>query len=293
MKNLINYYYNLIPIKIIQKEDNYELIINNCKYLFMPFYGNINELMSIYNYLINNKVYCHEIIYNKEKNIITINNNKPYVLLKIHYDNNEIIALKDIMAYNINTNNRQKCNWKKLWCEKLDYYEYQIQEFGKKYPLIKESFSYYDGLCENAICLLNLVEMDNIGMYINHKRIKFDMTKNNFYNPLELTIDNKVRDISDYFKINYFKKTSIINEVQFFLENFKLSYEEILLFFIRLIYPSYYFDLYDKIIQGKEQEKKLKIYINNIDNYEKFLKQVYYTIGKYYKLPEIEWIKKT
>lgn len=293
MKNLINYYYNLIPTEIIQKEDNYELIINNGKYLFTPYYGNINDVIVIYNYLINIKVYCHEIIYNNENQIITINNNKPYVLLKIHYDNNRVIELKDIIAYNININNPQKCNWKKLWCEKIDYYEYQIKEFGKKYSLIKESFSYYDGLCENAISLLNIIEMKNMEMYINHKRIKYAMTNLDFYNPLNLTIDNKVRDVSDYFKINFFKNENIIKEVQLYLENSKLSYEESLLFLLRLIYPSYYFDLYDKIIQGKEQEKKLNIYINKVDNYEIFIKQVYHIISRYYKLPEIDWIIKT
>ena len=293
MKNLINYYYNLIPAEIHQKDDVFDLLINNNKYIFMPYYGSINNLNIIYNYLINLNIYCHEIIYNKENSIITFNKNEPYILLRVYYHNYNIISMQDITSYNVFVKNNQRCNWKKLWCEKIDYYEYQIKEFGKKYPLIRDSFSYYDGLCETAISLLNLVDINNVNTYINHQRIKKNMRSIDFYNPLNLIIDVKIRDISDYFKINFFEKNNIINEVHNYLYNTKLNYNELLLFFIRLIYPSYYFDMYDKILQGKEKEEKIKFYLNKSTDYELFLKNVYMIINKYYKLPEIEWIIKT
>ena len=293
MKNLINYYYNLIPAEIHQKDDVFDLLINNNKYIFMPYYGSINNLNIIYNYLINLNIYCHEIIYNKENSIITFNKNEPYILLRVYYHNDNIISMQDITSYNVFVKNNQKCNWKNLWCEKIDYYEYQIKEFGKKYPLIRDSFSYYDGLCETAISLLNLVDINNVNTYINHQRIKKNMRSIDFYNPLNLIIDVKIRDISDYFKINFFEKNNIINEVHNYLYNTKLNYNELLLFFIRLIYPSYYFDMYDKILQGKEKEEKIKFYLNKSTDYELFLKNVYMIINKYYKLPEIEWIIKT
>lgn len=293
MKNLINYYYNLIPSEIHQKDDVFDLLINNNKYIFMPYYGSINNLNIIYNYLINLNIYCHEIIYNKENSIITFNKNEPYILLRVYYHNDNIISMQDITSYNVFVKNNQKCNWKNLWCEKIDYYEYQIKEFGKKYPLIRDSFSYYDGLCETAISLLNLVDINNVNTYINHQRIKKNMRSIDFYNPLNLIIDVKIRDISDYFKINFFEKNNIINEVHNYLYNTKLNYNELLLFFIRLIYPSYYFDMYDKILQGKEKEEKIKFYLNKSTDYELFLKNVYMIINKYYKLPEIEWIIKT
>lgn len=138
----------------------------------MPYYGNISNLNIIYNYLISKNIYCHEIINNKEQKIITIINNKPYILLKVHYNNNSPININNIISYNIQIDNNKKCDWYKLWCTKIDYYEYQIREYGKKYPLIRESFSYYNGLCETAITLLSRIKLNNINMYINHQRIK-------------------------------------------------------------------------------------------------------------------------
>ena len=293
MKNTINYYYNLITNDIHQKDDIYTLEINNKKYIFMPFYGNMTNLNILYNYLINLNIYCHEIIYNKENNIITYIKDKPYILLKIHYEDMKLITIQNILSYNILLETNRKCNWYDLWCKKLDYYEYQIRNFGKKYPLIMESFGYYNGLCETAISLLTTSNFDNINMYINHERINKNMNLLNFYNPLTLIIDVRVRDICEYFKIKFFEKENILNEINNYLYIAKLNYNEMLLFFIRLIYPSYYFDMYDKIIQGKEKEEKLNLYIDKVNNYEIFLKKVYIIINRYYKLPEIEWIIKT
>lgn len=293
MKNTISYYYNLIPNDIHQKEDVYTLIINNVKYIFMPYYGNINNLNTIYNYLINLKIYCHEIIYNNRNSIITTHNDKPYILFKIYYDKHDFINLNQIISYNILVETDKQCNWYDLWCKKLDYYEYQLSEFGKKYPLIRDSFSYYNGLCETSISLLNNIKTYKNNMYISHHRIKKNMDWIDFYNPLNLVIDVRIRDASEYFKNQFFEGKNVIEEINYYLYTTKLNYSETMLLFIRLIYPSYYFDTYDDIIQGKTQEKKLNNYIEKNHSFELFLKKVYNIINNhYYKLPEIEWIIK-
>ena len=292
MKNTINYYYNIIPITIHQKDEIYKIDTNYYQYILMPYYGNINNLNIIYNFLLSHNIYCHEIINNKENSIITIINNKNYILLKIHYNNKSIININNILSYNFQIQINQKYNWYRLWCQKLDYYEYQIREYGKKYPIIRESFSYYNGLCETAISLLSNIKIDNINMYINHQRISKNMTQLEFYNPLNLIIDTKVRDISDFIKIKFFKGDNSLEDIKKYIKMSNLNYNEVLLFYIRLIYPSYYFDTYDEIIQGKAKEDKLLNYINQSNKYEIFLKEVYILLNNYYKLPEIEWIKK-
>ena len=292
MKNTINYYYNIIPITIHQKDEIYKIDTNYYQYILMPYYGNINNLNIIYNFLLSHNIYCHEIINNKENSIITIINNKNYILLKIHYNNKSIININNILSYNFQIQINQKYNWYRLWCQKLDYYEYQIREYGKKYPIIRESFSYYNGLCETAISLLSNIKIDNINMYINHQRINKNMTQLEFYNPLNLIIDTKVRDISDFIKIKFFKGDNSLEDIKKYIKMSNLNYNEVLLFYIRLIYPSYYFDTYDEIIQGKAKEDKLLNYINQSNKYEIFLKEVYILLNNYYKLPEIEWIKK-
>lgn len=293
MKNTINYYYNLIPSNIHQIDDTYQLNINNTLYIFSPYYGNINNLNYIYNYLISLNIYCHEIIYNKQNSIITPLNEKNYILLKVYYNDPTKINIQNILSYNILIKTDKICNWYELWCQKLDYYEYQLREFGKKYPIIRDSFSYYNGLCETAISLLNNIDFKKIPLYLNHQRITKNMNLVDFYNPLNLVMDIKIRDICEYFKIKFFDDENILEEVNNYLYTSKLNYNEIFLFFIRLLYPSYYFDTYDNIIQGKYKEDKLNKYIEKIPNYELFLKKIYFIINNnFYQLPEIEWIIK-
>ncbi len=292
MKNTIIYYYNLVPSTIQQKDNIYYIKIDNKNYIFMPYENNINDLLTIYNYLLNIKLYCHELIYNLENNLITMYKNQQYILIKINYNSHKLIDIEDINQYNIYIDNQKKCNWNKLWSIKIDYYEIQLREFGKKYPLIRDSFSYYNGLCETAIILTSSLKDNNINMYLSHKRINPKMTLDNFYNPLNLTIDVRVRDISEYFKNKFFYRGLKIDEVQYYLFQSKLNYYEIVLLFARLLYPTYYFDVYDEIIQGKTKEDKLYNYINKTKTYEKFLRQVYFLLNKYYKIPEIEWIIK-
>ena len=132
MKNFINYFYNLNVDNIQQRNDIYKLIINNITYMLVPFYGDINSIYRIYSFLMYNHIYCHEIIFNKDKQMITIFKDKEYVLLKIINRIHEI-TLKEINIYNIFVHSEKKCNWYNLWCERIDYYEYQVNQFGKKY----------------------------------------------------------------------------------------------------------------------------------------------------------------
>ena len=61
--------------------------------------------------------------------------------------------------------------------------------------------------------------------------------------------------------------------------------------FARLLYPSYYFDIYEKIVNTNDKsEKLLKVISLNVE-YEKFLKKAYELISTYAPLENIEWLK--
>lgn len=293
MKNTINYFYDIRPNDVHQSDDTYKFKYDNKLFLLTPYYGNINNTLEIYAYLIRMNIYCHEIIYNKNNEIVTMINNKPYVLLKIYIINNDRISLQNILSYNIQIETDKKCNWYNLWCEKIDYYEYQVNQYGKKYPLIRDSFSYYNGMSETAISLVKTIDINKVNMYIGHNRISKNYNLIDFYNPLNMTVDVKIRDICGYFKNQFFEDFNIIDDLEKYIISANLTYEESILFFARLIYPSYYFDLYDEIIQGKTSEDKLYYYINKIQDYELFLYKIFVLLSKIYKIPEIEWIIKT
>lgn len=291
MKNLINYYYNLIISEFRKIDDYYIFDIEGKKYCFEPFYGNLNKFYQVYSLLKSHNKYCHEVIINKDKSIITFYDNIPYILLKKNLYLTNLVTLEEIFNYDIILYEKNNLNWKELWEEKIDYYEYQMNQLGFKYRFLKESFSYYVGLSEIAINLLNYVNKKNINFYICHKRINYKESMDEFLNPVNIVVDNRTRDIAEYLKINYINDKMNIESVIDYLNYISLSYDEGLLLLSRLIYPSYYFDIYDKIIQERVSEEKVKFYIKKNANYEAFLKQIYNFLKNKYKIPEIEWLE--
>lgn len=291
MKNLINYFYNLIVSEFRKIDDYYVFDINNKKYCFVPFYGNLNNFYQIYLLLNNSNKYCHEVIVNKDNSIITYYENVPYILLKKNVYLTNLVTLEEIFNYDIIIYEKHELNWKELWEEKIDYYEYQMNQLGFKYKILKESFSYYIGLSEVAINILNYVNKKNINSYVCHKRINYKEGMDDFLNPLNIVIDNRTRDIAEYFKINYINGSIEINDVLNYINNINLNYNESLLLLARLMYPSYYFDVYDKVIQEKISEDKVNFYIKKNAHYETFLKGIYLFLKNKYKIPEIEWLE--
>ena len=69
-----------------------------------------------------------------------------------------------------------------------------------------------------------------------------------------------------------------------------LNRSESLLLLSRLIYPTQFFDMYDKIIQGKLGEVKLNTLIQKNVYYETFLRDVYKNLNLKYNFPEIDWL---
>lgn len=290
MKNILKYYYNLLPDEIIRKKDEYKIKVNKYTYYFMPYYGNINDLIFIYSNIINNNPYIDEIVLNKNNNILTYIDNINYILLKSRINETNISFYEIInFSYFIE---KGVCNWRNLWINKIDYYEYHISQNKMKYKNLYNSFYYYAGLCECAINLLNSVNSNNVNLYISHERIKKDTTNISFYNPLNMTLDSKVRDVCEYFKAQFFYCENPLYKVKEYLSITPLTNDEAIMFFARLLYPSYYFDVYDDILRGDYNKKKLDVIISKNQVYEKFLEDVYFYMINIYNIPEIEWIIK-
>ena len=301
MKNALKYYYNLEPNEIHQFNNIYKFHISNTKYMLCPYNRNIEDIREIYNiYLLisNLGIYCHKIITNINNEIITNINNQIYILLIIQIEN-RIINIDDILYLlnvNININEYTKIkrmDWLTLWTEKIDYIEYQISQFGKKYPILRESSDYYIGITENCISLISNNNLLPKMYSISHDRISIDMTTEEFYNPINFIIDIKVRNISEYIKSSVKNINSAYNLILYSIYNGNLTAEEIMLMFIRIMYPSEYFDEYEKIISNDSNEKTLEQIISNVNEYEDMIRQIYHFIKTIINIPEIEWLKKT
>ncbi|MFV0250413.1 MAG: hypothetical protein ACK5HP_05230 [Bacilli bacterium] len=300
MKNWVKYYYNLIPNDIHQFDQKYKFNIGDDFYVIEKYdrdINEINEILKLIEYLNYNGIYCHRIVPNNNNEIITIMEGNKYILLKAHNKLEEKITLEYIeifsnITYNIDNLNLKRNNWKELWSNKLDYFEYQLSQFGQNKPIIRESFHYFEGLAENAISLLNQATNSKITNVISHKRLKCNLTAFEFYNPLNFIIDFKVRDSCEYFKDLAVNKKDIYSIIEQYILESNFSYDEYLYFFIRLLYPTPYFDCFERIIENKSDEDNLKQIILSVNENELLLKKVYKLLSNYINMPDIEWLKK-
>lgn len=301
MKNIIYYYYNLKIDKITNKNNNYYFYYNNYLYYFIIYNNNPNIINDIYTLSLSIKNSpIHTIIKNKNNNYLTPVENILYILLKINYNFAKQITIKEI-NYITNLNyfpqkNLIRSNWNILWSKKIDYLENQIPQIGRKYPLLVDSFSYFVGLAENAISyyqntILNMPSKFENDYRLAHDNIRLTSSTLDFFNPLNIIIDHKSRDLSEYIKISFFQQNyNIFEELdKYFKINFYTEYDTRLLI-SRLLYPSFYFNLYDDIINNIIKEKEIVYITKNINEYENYLKDILLYLEKYYKLPSIDWL---
>ncbi len=287
MKNFINYYYNMNVASIHQKGKNYYFNYKNDFYAFIIFTENIllKDIYELNMYLVNNNIPIHQIILNQNNEILSKINDNVYILLKItdkkkDTDINNLLRINNVTIPFFKIQND---SWNKLWSDKLDYFEYQISQIGKKYPILRESFNYYLGLGELAIAIVNNTEKNGVYYSLSHRRIE------DIYNPLSLIIDIRVRDISEYFKYKFFDNQNINNELDLFLLNNNLTNNEKNLFLARMLFPTYYFDLYEKIIKGDISEENIKKIIAKVNDYEKILHKIYIYFNNNL---QIDWLEK-
>lgn len=290
MENILKYYYEIIVEK--DKIDNKGYFsYNNHLFCLYEYKRNINEIEALTylnNIMLFKKISINKIINNIFNQTITFHNNKSYVLILINYELLDKANLKFIPAFLDKKLDILKRNdWGKLLSSKIDYIEYQLKHLKNSYPIINSSVNYYIGMAENAISYFNMLNLSNVSLYLNHRRIDF----NNLYNPLELVIDYKARDISEYIKNSFFSGISIY-DIKKYLNNLNLENIDYLLLYVRLLYPSFYFDLYEEIINDNKEEKEINKIIDMHNEYEELLYEVYLIIQKKINLLGIDWINK-
>ena len=297
MKNIIEYYYNLQLVELQEKQNNYTFKVKNNNYILKEYNNNLDNINDIYtlNKYINNYYPIDKIILNKYNAPLTKVNNTYYILIKT----NERKELKLSIISNLSNiklpeiKSLERNNWEVLWSNMIDYYESQIGQNEKKYPLIRESFDYFIGLGENAISYLVNTKKEVQKEINDNKVLSHNNLYNSLYDPLNIIIDHKSRDVAEYIKISFFKNNkNIFKELdEYFFYN-RYSLYGIRVLYARIIYPSFYFKLYDEILRGKKEEKELNKIISRVNEYEIYLKDIYLYLNKYYNIPNIEWLKK-
>lgn len=301
MKNIIEFYYNIRIDEIHNKDDYYFFVLNKNHYIFKPFFDDIDKILDIYklNRLLSERTNIDNIILNRYGNPITKVNNSFYVLILSNNRNNFTLADISNMANVSDINNQpldklERNNWEILWANKIDYFEMQVHENAKKYPLIRESFDYFIGLSENAISYLVNTKREVSPTIYDMKVISHNSLNNSLYDPSNIILDHKARDVAEYIKMSFFNNNlNIFKELEEYFHYNYYSIYGIRVLFARILYPSFYFDLYDGIISGKNDEKQLNMIIDKINDYEIYLYNVYLFLKRFYDIPMVDWLKKT
>lgn len=294
MKNTIMYYYKLIDPTIYKKNNKIYVKTKNNVYIFEKVYKEKN-IIEIFNLPKNGKYY--QFVPNIFNHIITPYKNEKYVLLKLNQTNKKDILTEIIQTpqHTIPQNIHLDINhsdWKTLWSQKNDYLEYQMKHIYGKYPLIDESFDYFLGMAETAI---NYLEYNRINsrkkqeyITICHRRIN----DKDFYNPLEIVLDYKERDIGEYIKYLFINNKYNNKELEKIIDQLRYYNIDEYRLFARILYPSYYFDIYDRVINNEVSETEIKKIVNRIEEYENYIFKIFTYLSKNTQMPSIEWIKK-
>ena len=289
MKNIINYYYNFYPETISKMYGGFYFENNSMHYLFVELIVSPNEIIEIYEKLMNHNIKNYIIVNNRENQIITNHDKRNYILFVINCNANVILRFDEQIFIQYS----KKINWSKLWSERIDYYEIQINELAQERKMILYSVNYYIGLAENAIAIASKYEKEvNDECAIQHYRMHVPVTKGDYFNPCNMLVDVSIRNVAEYIKSSFFLEKRDISYYLDYIKNIYLNDLTANLLLSRLMYPSYYFDLFDDIILEDRSEDDIIPIINFQKNYELFLKEVYYELAQRFKIVNINWLKK-
>lgn len=292
MKNIIEYFYNLKIDTLHKNRNRYEFEINKNRYYLVLAYRYEKELEQIENLIKDNKNF-DQIIRNINSKLMTNINGKNYLLLEKSNKKTSIedellnyykVLLPSQLYFNID-----RTDWVYLWSEKIDYIEYQKIHLKGEYPLLEESINYFIGMAENAIMYVrNCFKEDNNldDLVLSHKRI----ISKEFNSPINLIVDHRSRDISEYLKYLFFTNDYDYIKINQYLQKLNLDSYMYKLLYGRMLFPTFYFDKYDDIVNKNKSEKEILTILKKVEAYEDFLKNIYLIINQNTAIKKVDWL---
>ena len=281
MKEFIEYNYDL-------RCDDWA-ILNNLLYFknLDKFYiiSNFNrdevEFEKVLNYLISNNLKSLKVVMNKNGSYISEFNGKKYVVMESDCEN-EIIDFPICIGGLINENNY----WNEIWENRV----VQLEKHKRELSLNKDIFyilNYYIGLIEICIYNYNLLIRkygQKNGLSIQHNRIEFPIYSFSYYNPVNYLFDFEFRDFAEYLKMRFFYSDFSTDEAISVIDNYNFDNFSINMFFVRLIYPTYFLELYD--MQNKNNVYSDLFYdlLKKSSQYENFILKLITAMSSKYEI---------
>jgi hypothetical protein len=242
---------------------------------------NVDNVINQY-YLSKDISYYSNFVINLNNSIISCFNNNYYVLIDdVGFNFNNSFLFNNYVV-----NNNLNFSWRKNWIIRVDFIENYYNNIKGKYIFIDESFDYYLWLFEYSIFFLS--SYDNFLCYgfISHDNFS-SVTS---YNPLNIKIDVKERDLGEYFKLIFlnesYKNIDLHNFISQISNLYNYNFE---LVFARVLYPNYYFDYFDDFILNNLNDVKLKKIILRVDEFEYYLKKLYFEFRQICKIKNVDF----
>ena len=276
-------------------EYNYDLrcddlaILNNLLYFkhLDKFYiiSNFNrdevEFEKVLNYLISNNLKSLKVVMNKKGSYISEFNGEKYVVMESDCEN-EIIDFPICIGGLINENNY----WNEIWENRV----VQLEKHKSELSLNKDIFyilNYYIRLIEICIYNYNILIRkygQKNGLSIQHNRIEFPIYSFSYYNPVNYLFDFEFRDFAEYLKMRFFYSDFSTDEAISVIDNYNFDNFSINMFFVRLIYPTYFLELYD--MQNKNNVYSDLFYdlLKKSSQYENFILKLIIAMSSKYEI---------
>ena len=176
--------------------------------------------------------------------------------------------------------------WKEIWENRV----VQLEKHKSELSLNKDIFyilNYYIGLIEICIYNYNLLIRkygQKNGLSIQHNRIEFPMYSFSYYNPVNYLFDFEFRDFAEYLKMRFFYSDFSTDEAISVIDNYNFDNFSINMFFVRLIYPTYFLELYD--MQNKNNVYSDLFYdlLKKSSQYENFILKLITAMSSKYEI---------
>lgn len=283
MKSKIRYFYNLFIDKIVSYAEYSIVESNNNVYILKKIYNTDTSLIA------NNDYF--EIILNNSGSIITEIDSSNFILMHVLKGQRNLYDAFEPKPTLIDSN----VITSDLWIEKIEYLKKQLINFGQNKKILIQSFNYFCGMAENAISIMKKCEKKKAcsKSFLCHKRMYYPNNTINYFDPTSFIIDYKSRDIAEYIKSCFFKNKILPQEeLRKIINKFKISNNDAETMFARLLFPTFYFDLFQQnVLTNSINPSTFDKIIDSIEQYRLFLKNIY-NICFYQNKEElhIDWI---
>lgn len=276
MEDMLRLNYNITNSKIVINDGKIYVSNNGNDFILQQVYDQA-KIQVIYDIIRKQKLdnFFFEIKLNNRKSIFTQYKQKTYCLMHVKkniYDisEHEINGFKIEMVEGIS---QYEINWLKAWKTKQNAL---VEIVGQNtYPsIISELVDYYIGLSEMAIQYLKNtdyeVDYGKKPLYLSGYRFDHE----NRRNPLNLVIDRKERNLAELIKNDFLFENKRKYTMDIINQLIKKEMLDRKIIVARLMFPTYFFDIIDKYMEGESVEEEINVIIKKNIQYEIFIKEL-------------------